>query len=251
MVTQLQDIFPRRYHRILDSILPGGEGWHRREPVECLETCPFFDTCEDWGPSKKLCSTEWKITPTKPIVWMVLKHIFDNFESYDYGDLKEDNLEAKLGEIAEILDFPFDQSLSPAEARVIVKVRLKQAEFKAKLFLLWKGCSLKEVDIGDRYLIASHIVPWSEANDEDKVNQYNGFLLPPNYDYLFDRHLISFANDGTLLRHAGDKMNGLYKELGVNSETKLKNIYKKNLPFLSNHRKVFNGIYNKVSNENS
>ena len=48
-------------------------------------------------------------------------------------------------------------------------------------------------------LIASHIVPWSESTDEERMNVDNGILLSPLYDALFDKHLISFEDDGSLL----------------------------------------------------
>lgn len=247
MSSQLHDIFPERYHHILGSILPGGRNWHELVG-ECLESCPF-DKCKDWGPSNKLCSTEWKKTPTKPIVWMVLKHIFYNFEYYDNGDLVEADVELKLSEISEILNFPFEESLTPSEARAIVKIRLKQAKFKANLFKLWGGCSLKDIDMPDRYLIASHIVPWSKSNEKEKVNAYNGLLLPPNYDYLFDRSLISFSHDGSMLFHDDTNIKKLYKEMGINRKVKLITIYKESIRFLEKHNNSFYETGIKLSNK--
>jgi predicted restriction endonuclease len=48
-------------------------------------------------------------------------------------------------------------------------------------------------------LIASHIVPWRDSNDEEKLDVNNGILLSPNYDALFDKHLISFMDSGDIL----------------------------------------------------
>lgn len=41
-------------------------------------------------------------------------------------------------------------------------------------------------------LIASHIVPWREATDAERLDVNNGILLSLLYDALFDTHLISF-----------------------------------------------------------
>ena len=41
-------------------------------------------------------------------------------------------------------------------------------------------------------LISSHILPWSQCNDEQKLDVDNGILLSPNVDSLFDKYLISF-----------------------------------------------------------
>lgn len=48
-------------------------------------------------------------------------------------------------------------------------------------------------------LIASHIVPWSEATDTERLDVNNGILLSPLYDALFDKHLISFDNGGKIM----------------------------------------------------
>ena len=48
-------------------------------------------------------------------------------------------------------------------------------------------------------LISSHILPWSECNDDERLDVENGILLSPNVDSLFDKHLISFTNDGEMV----------------------------------------------------
>lgn len=48
-------------------------------------------------------------------------------------------------------------------------------------------------------LVASHIVPWRDSNDEERLDVENGILLSPLLDALFDKHLISFNEDGRIL----------------------------------------------------
>lgn len=48
-------------------------------------------------------------------------------------------------------------------------------------------------------LIASHIKPWRDSSDEEKLDGNNGLLLAPHADFLFDRGYISFMDDGELL----------------------------------------------------
>jgi hypothetical protein len=67
-----------------------------------------------------------------------------------------------------------------------------------------------------RLLIASHIVPWSESNEQEKLDEENGILLSPNADALFDRHLISFTDSGELLISSVMDRIELVK-LGINS----------------------------------
>ena len=63
----------------------------------------------------------------------------------------------------------------------------------------WKGkCCVTGVDL--KYLLeGSHIVPWSESTDEEKIDHNNGLLLCPQIHTLFDKHLISFSDEGNML----------------------------------------------------
>jgi predicted restriction endonuclease len=47
-------------------------------------------------------------------------------------------------------------------------------------------------------LRASHIVPWSDCNDEQRLDVHNGLLLSALWDAAFDKGLISFMDDGKL-----------------------------------------------------
>ncbi|MDH6259087.1 HAD-IC family P-type ATPase [Bradyrhizobium sp. BR13661] len=45
----------------------------------------------------------------------------------------------------------------------------------------------------------SHVKPWSDSNNKERLDPANGFLLAAHLDALFDRGLISFADTGTML----------------------------------------------------
>ena len=51
----------------------------------------------------------------------------------------------------------------------------------------------------DRLLVACHIKPYSECDEEEKYDSKNGIIMTPTYHTLFDLGFISFENDGTLL----------------------------------------------------
>ena len=59
-------------------------------------------------------------------------------------------------------------------------------------------CAVTKTNIIE-ILIASHIVPWRESNDKERTDKDNGILLSPLYDALFDKHLISFQDDGKII----------------------------------------------------
>ena len=49
------------------------------------------------------------------------------------------------------------------------------------------------------HLIAGHIKPWRDSDNEERLCAGNGLLLTPSIDHLFDRGFISFADDGELI----------------------------------------------------
>ncbi len=48
-------------------------------------------------------------------------------------------------------------------------------------------------------LRASHIVPWAECDDAQRLDVHNGLLLSALWDAAFDTGLVSFADDGAAL----------------------------------------------------
>ena len=80
-----------------------------------------------------------------------------------------------------------------------IDVRKGQALFRRRLVTVEKECRLTGVrDL--RFLRASHIKPWAacETGDE-RTDGYNGLLLTPTADHLFDRGWMSFSGEGKLL----------------------------------------------------
>jgi len=79
-----------------------------------------------------------------------------------------------------------------------VKSRRGQGVFRKNVRLLEKRCRVTGIS-EMRHLIASHIKPWKDSTDMEKLSGYNGLLLAPHVDHLFDKGWISFADDGELL----------------------------------------------------
>jgi DEAD/DEAH box helicase/HNH endonuclease len=54
--------------------------------------------------------------------------------------------------------------------------------------------------ITERALLrASHIKPWADCTDAERLDVHNGLLLSALWDAAFDRGLVSFATDGSVL----------------------------------------------------
>jgi predicted restriction endonuclease len=80
----------------------------------------------------------------------------------------------------------------------LTKSRRGQGIFKANVRLVENRCRLTGVT-NIRHLRASHIKPWSVSTNEEKLDGFNGLLLSPHVDHLFDRGFISFKNSGDLM----------------------------------------------------
>jgi hypothetical protein len=81
-----------------------------------------------------------------------------------------------------------------------VRQRIGQEVFREALLELWKGrCALSGSDLPSSLLRASHAKPWSLADDDERLDPFNGLLLAVHYDALFDQGLITFDDDGCLL----------------------------------------------------
>ena len=82
-------------------------------------------------------------------------------------------------------------------------------------------------------MIASHIVPWRLSTDEERLDVDNGILLSPLYDALFDKHLISFKDDGEILIANSIKDDNLKTNIRLNAKIIVTEGMKK---YLSRHR---------------
>lgn len=91
-----------------------------------------------------------------------------------------------------------DANISPKKKDAIIRARVGQGKYREDLLEECPYCPFTLVN-DERLLIASHIKPWSKANNVEKVDPKNGFMLTPTYDKLFDRGFITFDDDKKLI----------------------------------------------------
>lgn len=79
-----------------------------------------------------------------------------------------------------------------------VKTRVNQNVFRQIVLANYDGkCALTGIDLSE-LLVASHIIPWAE-NEQERLNPENGICLSSLYDKAFDKGLISFTNDQRII----------------------------------------------------
>jgi putative restriction endonuclease len=79
-----------------------------------------------------------------------------------------------------------------------VKTRVNQHVFRQIILGIYSGkCAITGIDIPD-LLVASHIVPWSQ-NEEERLNPENGICLSALYDRAFDKGLIGITEGHSII----------------------------------------------------
>ncbi|HGM6985436.1 HNH endonuclease [Serratia marcescens] len=120
------------------------------------------------------------------------------------------------------------------EQATVIQARIGHGPYRDKMFKRWGNrCAVTGI-AEPSILIASHIVAWSIATSEEKVDPHNGLPLIPNLDKLFDRGMISFADDGRLLYSR--TMSGLLGELRIALDANISGLSEKNRAYLRRHR---------------
>ncbi len=126
------------------------------------------------------------------------------------------------------------KELVSKDRETIIKARIGQGLFRNYLIEYWWKCCVTGCD-DLRVLVASHIKPWSDCDTKEVIDQYNGLLLIPNIDKLFDIGLISFDDAGKIIFSSKLSAEN-FGFLGINKEMKLSKIEDDHKKYLAYHR---------------
>ncbi len=124
-----------------------------------------------------------------------------------------------------------DDSIAKTEKATYINARIGQGKYRNSLIGYWDQCALtgfKDV----RFLVASHIKPWRVSDNTEKLDPFNGLLLLPNLDKVFDLGFITFSNSGNIIisKHLEAR-----EKLGLFESMKLK-LEEQHLPYIKFHR---------------
>lgn len=172
---------------------------------------------------------------TKPISDLIFKWSQSELEMMDLSLLEE----MSSADILIVNKIEGDASLSETEKLQIIKARKGQGKFKENLKNVETGCRFTGIK-DDRFLIASHIKPWSHCeSNHERLDGNNGLLLSPNIDRLFDRGFISLEDDGSL-KVKDDVSVELLALLGLSANINIGPFSAEQKKYLAYHRtKVF------------
>ncbi|WP_415404061.1 HNH endonuclease [Tateyamaria sp. SN3-11] len=131
---------------------------------------------------------------------------------------------------------PEDDPLTERER--LQAARIGQGEFRDALLISWQNaCPVTGVD-HIALLRASHIKPWRDASNAERLNPFNGLLLCAHIDALFDRNLIAFDDDG-LIRISSLVSTDNRARLGLDPGFRISGLDARHLFFLAHHRSRF------------
>ncbi|WP_175632354.1 HNH endonuclease [Pedobacter ghigonis] len=116
---------------------------------------------------------------------------FDLYLEYSTGS-------SSAGDVKAILDIALSNNLNNTEKEILISARIGQGKFRNDLIKVWGSCAISGFN-DTSLLVASHIKPWAKSNNVEKLDAYNGLLLLPTYDKLFDKGLISFDENGVII----------------------------------------------------
>lgn len=122
------------------------------------------------------------------------------------------------------------------EVERLVVQRVGQNLFRSALLDYWQGqCCVTGLDVPE-LLRASHIKPWASCDsDDERLDVFNGLLLAPHVDALFDGGWISFADDGRVL--VSDALRGeTQARLSVSAQWCAKPLRAEHCCYLAFHR---------------
>lgn len=91
-----------------------------------------------------------------------------------------------------------DNRIPATEKDALIKARRGQGVYKQRLMKIEEFCRITKVE-NCAHLRGSHIKPWRDSNNIERLDGENGLLLTPSIDHLFDEGFISFENNGRLL----------------------------------------------------
>ena len=152
---------------------------------------------------------------------------------FNYGKVKEQKPATK------------EEAKKESDRLVIRQARDGQGKYREQLLEQCHFCPFTMIS-DERLLIASHIKPWAASTDAEKIDPYNGYMLSPLYDKLFDRGFITFTEKRHVILSEFISPY-TWKQIGIKNDTFLNALPMddKRIEYLRfHHESVFKGSFN-------
>lgn len=124
--------------------------------------------------------------------------------------------------------------LDATTRETLTAARLGQGLFRRRLVEMWGSCSVTGCNVLEA-LRASHIKPWRDCDNRERLDHHNGLLLLGTLDCLFDTGLITFEADG-VLRPSRQLTKPQQQSVSLHPGMRLRRVDEAHLPYLAWHR---------------
>ncbi|WP_458722404.1 HNH endonuclease [Pseudomonas brenneri] len=121
------------------------------------------------------------------------------------------------------------------EKEQLIRSRRGQGIFRQRALAIESQCRLTGVN-DQSFLIASHIKPWKDCANDERLDGSNGLMLAPHIDKLFDSGWISFSDNGDLLTAPGSEK--VMDAWNVNPNKNVGKFHPEQCRYLDHHRSV-------------
>ena len=127
------------------------------------------------------------------------------------ADISDETLQEDIEEVIKSAD------INKTEKSALISARIGQGKYRSELIDYWECCALTGFS-NVRFLIASHIKPWRKSVNQERLDPFNGLLLLPNLDKVFDLGFITFTEKGKIIvsEHLDDTENiGVTRDMSI------------------------------------
>ncbi|MCB5308573.1 HNH endonuclease [Yersinia massiliensis] len=152
-----------------------------------------------------------------------LASLIQQNDTFDYQEIEKDIAEIKAHKLGD-----------PTITERLIQARVGQGLFRQNVLTLYPQCPVTGVSMPE-LLRASHIKPWRDSSNEERLDPYNGLMLAPHVDVLFDHKLISFTDDGNIVIKDDPKIHEVAHILNIPTDIKI-HIYEEAKVYLAWHR---------------
>jgi len=133
-------------------------------------------------------------------------------------------------DIAAILD---DKKIPNTEKAQYINARVGQGKYRKGVIDYWGCCSVTGYS-SLKILIASHIKPWKHSSSAERIDPFNGLLLLPNLDKVFDLGYVTFGVGGEI--HISKSLDEP-EVVGIRKDMRLQ-LGKQHMTYMEYHRDV-------------
>lgn len=231
----------------------------KTEPLASDKPVGFRKT--DWGTEGLQVNVAYRDThPAAPLkdVYTLLSRLLPNTNSplksdgsdrdgylfeipSNAGRLLLDFLASQVGQLGTefISAIVIATARNPLERQALAGSRLGQGVFRKALAKIWQNRCVITGANAPLVVQATHIKPWQDSNNEERLDPFNGLLLSALYTRAFQTGLISFDPEGSLM--LSDSIGGWqWDQLGIRRTSWIAGLKPEHEPYLAYHRdKVF------------